>query len=198
MLILAAATMFSACNDKSSDSGGSGAPAPSEGGDSSVAASGAAPAVVATQETPEGTLRLFVDAMSRADFAAAANCVDPSSAARGQLEGLSTGMVTAASKADKQVNPAEMIALTFSPPYQNATFEITVNQPPRARASLRLSMGEPLGVDLEQKDGKWFITTGRELLRSAFAGNAAPAAAPAPGAQEPVAPAGGAGVQPPG
>jgi len=176
-LITPLALGLAACEDKkpapapapapANGSGAAPAPAPKAATPASTPASATAPAP--TQETPEGTMQLFINAVKKGDFMAAADLCDPSSLGHKELM-LMAEAVDRARDIKERMNDdsaLNLILAAFTSPYANATFKKVTEQPPRARVELTL-LGDttPKTVDLSQLQGKWFLIAPQDIVRT--------------------------------
>ncbi len=167
-------------------------PAPQTAAPQSPAASATAPAP--TQETPEGAMQLFINAVKKGDFMAASDLCDPSSLGHKELLEMAEAVELARGIKERSNDDSALtlILAAFTSPYANATFKKVTEQPPRARVELTL-LGDttPKTIDLSQIQGKWFLVAPQDIVRTDTSkltelGGQRPA--PAPGTATPPAP----------
>lgn len=193
-LITPLALGLAACEDKKPapapvPTSGSGAAAPAPAPQAAALAPTSATAPAPTQATPEGTMQLFINAVKKGDFMAAADLCDPSSVGHKELLLMAEAVDRARDIKERSNDdsPLTLILAAFTSPYANATFKKVTEQPPRARVELTL-LGDttPKTVDLSQLQGKWFLIAPQDIVRTDASkltelGAQRPAPAPTPG-----------------
>ncbi len=127
-----------------------------------------------TQDTPEGTINLFVKAMARSDFQTVVVLTDPTSEAYQSFVDMAENLdpETSVSKAPREV--LEAVASMFSAPWKDvsianlsktegrAKFEVTFGKPdpnkPDAKLPTRI-------IDVTEFQGVWRVLASNDLLR---------------------------------
>lgn len=172
------------------DQDGAKKPAPAAG-------SAAAP----TQETSEGTVKLFIEAMKKGDFNRVVELTDPGSQDFENLQRMAEAF-DPANPENQAADKKQMIDVVrdfFTKPWKDVETKLVAEQGTRAQYTLSFyyvdekskerKKGEDRTMDLNQFEGKWKVLVSSELMKPAVpqAVPGAPAAPTAPAA--PAAPA---------
>ncbi len=109
-----------------------------------------------TQESAEGVLALFTDALKQGDFAGAAAVSDPSSIGYESLTRFAESLEQAASNPQAE-GFVETLRSMYSTPWEGAKSTAVSIRDERAKYDVTFSNGYSLSLDIVKSDGLWQI-----------------------------------------
>lgn len=155
-------------------------------------------AAAPTQETSEGAVKLFIQAMQKGDFQRVVELCDPGSEAYEDLQKMAEAFDPA--KANPNIDKAtfDVIKDFFTKPWKDVETKLVAEQGTRAQYTLSFhyiddkdkqrKKGEDRTMDLNQFEGKWLVLVSSQLMKPAVP-VAVPGAPPAPVMPPPQKPA---------
>ncbi|HBS29641.1 MAG TPA: hypothetical protein DEB06_09385 [Phycisphaerales bacterium] len=117
-----------------------------------------------TQQTSEGTIHLFVLAMSEAQFQDAAVLVDPASEAYDDFVKMKEMFDPATANPNVPAAMLDLIKARFAGPWKGAKIARVAEASPRAQYSVTMANGIEKLIDLNLFQDNWYILGTKNLL----------------------------------
>lgn len=142
-----------------------------------------------TQETSEGTLKLFIAAMRKGDFARTVELCDPGAEEFDNLQKMAEAFdeKDPANQAPDKKQVLDVVRDFFTKPWKDVEYKLEAEQGPRAQYTLTFfyidekdkqrKKGETRTVDLNQFEGKWRVLVSSQVMKPAVP-NSLPAQPP--------------------